>query len=111
VHQIPDRQERFQAIAKVYAESPQQTLVVSPDNQSRQEINQYIHSELQSQGNVKPEEHSLTVLLPRQEITGADRQWAARYEAGDILRYTRGSKTLGVKAGEYVRVVGMISIL
>lgn len=107
VHQIPDRQERFQAIAKVYAESPQQTLVVSPDNQSRQEINQFIHSELQSQGKVKPEEHSLTVLLPRQEMTGADRQWAARYELHDILRYTRGSKTLGIKTGDYVRVIRM----
>ena len=105
--QITDRQERFQAIAKVYAESPQQTLVVSPDNRSRQEINQFIHSELQSQGKVKREEHTLTVLLPRQEMTGADRQWADRYETGDILRYTHGSKTLGVKAGEYVRVIGM----
>jgi conjugative relaxase-like TrwC/TraI family protein len=107
VHQITDPQVRFQAIAKVYAESPKQTLVVSPDNQSRQEINQFIHRELQSQGKVKPEEHTLTVLLQRQEMTGADRQWAARYEVDDILRYTRGSKTLNVKAGEYVRVIGM----
>jgi hypothetical protein len=54
VHAITDRQERFRAIAKVYAESPEQSLVVSPDNQSRQEINQFIHSELQTQGTVKP---------------------------------------------------------
>jgi ATP-dependent exoDNAse (exonuclease V) alpha subunit len=107
VHEITEKQERFQAIAKVYAESPQETLVVSPDNQSRQEINQFIHRELQCQGKVKPEEHTLTVLLARQEMTGADRQWAARYEAGNLLRYTRGSKTLGTKAGEYVRVIGM----
>ena len=107
VHEITDRQERFQAIAKVSAESPQQTLVVSPDNQSRQEINQFVHRELQSQGAVKPEEHALTVLLPRQELTGADRQWAAQYETDDILRYTRGSKTLGIKPGEYGRVIGM----
>lgn len=107
VHAITDRQERFRAIAKVYGEGPRQTLVVSPDNQSRQEINQRIHSELQTQGKVKPQEHTLTALLPRQEMTGADRQWAARYETGDIVRYTHGSKTLGVRAGEYVRVIGM----
>jgi hypothetical protein len=81
--------------------------VVSPDNQSRQEINQCIHSELQSQGTVKPQDHALTVLLARQEMTGADRQRAAQYETGDVLRYTRGSKRLSIKAGEYVRVIGV----
>ena len=32
VHEITDRQERLEAIAKAYAERPEQTLVVSPDN-------------------------------------------------------------------------------
>ncbi len=30
------------------------------------------------------------MLVARQEITGADRQWAAQYEPGDVVRYTRG---------------------
>jgi len=42
--------------------------------------------------------------VTRQEITGADRQWAAQYEVGDVVRYTRGSKTHGIEAGEYARV-------
>jgi len=42
--------------------------------------------------------------VARQEITGADRRWAAQYEVGDIVRYTRGSKTHGIEAGEYVCV-------
>ncbi len=42
--------------------------------------------------------------MARQEITGADRQWAAQYEPGDVVRYTRGSKTHGIEAGEYARV-------
>jgi hypothetical protein len=46
VHEIVDRQERLEAIAKAYAERPEQTLVVSPDNRSRQEINERIHREL-----------------------------------------------------------------
>ena len=46
----------------------------------------------------------MPVLVPRQEITGADRQWAERYEAGDVVRYSRGSKALGVEAGDYARV-------
>jgi ATP-dependent exoDNAse (exonuclease V) alpha subunit len=107
VHEIPNREERLEAIAKAYAERPDSTLVVSPDNRSRQEINERIHRELQSRGRVEEQEHRITVLVPRQEMTGADRQWAAQYEPGDIVRYTRGSNTVGVKSGEYVQVTGV----
>jgi conjugative relaxase-like TrwC/TraI family protein len=107
VHEIPNREDRLEAIAKAYAERPDNTLVVSPDNRSRQEINERIHRELQSSGNVEEQEHRLNVLVPRQEMTGADRQWAAQYEPGDIVRYTRGSQAVGVKSGEYVHVTGV----
>jgi hypothetical protein len=40
-------------------------------------------------------------------MTGADRQWAAQYEPGDIVRYTRGSNAVGVQSGEYVHVTGI----
>ncbi len=40
-------------------------------------------------------------------MTGADRQWAGQYEPGDVLRYSRGSKTEGIKPGEYARVTGV----
>jgi len=107
VHEIGDRQDRLEAIAKAYAEQPERTLVVSPDNRSRQEINERIHRELQSSGRVEEQEHRLTVLVPRQEMTGADRQWAAQYEPGDIVRYTRGSQAVGVQSGEYVHVTSV----
>jgi conjugative relaxase-like TrwC/TraI family protein len=107
VHEIPKREDRMEAIAKAYAERPDGTLVVSPDNRSRQEINERIHCELQSTGRVDEQEHRLTVLVPRQEMTGADRQWAAQYEPGDIVRYTRGSHAVRVKAGEYAHVIGV----
>jgi ATP-dependent exoDNAse (exonuclease V) alpha subunit len=104
VHEITNREDRLEAIAKAYAERPDNTLVVSPDNRSRQEINERIHRELQSSGRVEEQEHRLTVLVPRQEMTGADRKWAAQYEPGDIVRYTRGSNAVGVQSGEYVHV-------
>jgi len=107
VHEIAGRKERIEAIAKAYAERPEQTLVVSPDNRSRREINELIHRELQSRGKVETQEHRLAVLVPRQEMTGADRQWAAQYESSDIVRYTRGSKAAGIEAGEYVRVTAI----
>jgi conjugative relaxase-like TrwC/TraI family protein len=107
VHEIASREERLDAIAKAYAERPDSTLVVSPDNRSRQEINERIHRELQSNGRVGEQEHRVTVLVPRQEMTGADRQWAVQYAPGDIVRYTRGSQAVGVKSGEYVHVTGV----
>jgi conjugative relaxase-like TrwC/TraI family protein len=104
VHEIADRGERLTQIAKEYAKHPHGTLVVSPDNQWRMEINRIIHREMQVQGQVDHREHPMRILVPRQEITRADRRWAAQYDVGDIVRYTRGSKTHGIEAGEYARV-------
>ena len=104
IHEIADRRERFKAIAREYVRHPEGTLVVSPDNQSRIDINDVIHRAMQTAGRVEPQEHRVHVLVARQEITGADRQWAERYNPGDVVRYTKGSRTLGIEAGEYARV-------
>ena len=104
VHEISGHDERISAIAKEYARSPENTLVVSPDNRSRGEINQRIHEELQGKGRVSGEEHPIRTLVPRQELTGADRTWAAKYEVGDILRYSRASKETGIGKGHYAQV-------
>jgi conjugative relaxase-like TrwC/TraI family protein len=104
VHEIPDRNQRFEAIAKDYAESSGRTLVVAPDNQSRRELNEHIRQELKDRGVVGRDDHQATVLVPRQDMTGADRAWAAQYQEGDVIRYTRGSQQLGVKPGEYATV-------
>ena len=104
VHEIGPREERLNTIANEYAKDPQSTLVVSPDNQSRHDLNDVIHRAMQREGHVGRDEHHTTVLSPRQEITGADRQCAERYEEGDVVRYSRGSKALGIERGEYARV-------
>ncbi len=104
VHEIPDHDERIAAIAKEYAKSPENTLVVSPDNRSRMEINERIHAELQGRGVVSGEEHCIRTLVPRQDLTGADRTWVERYEVGDVLRYSRASKETGIGKGEYAQV-------
>src|ERR1700682_476382 len=104
VHEFPERDQRLKEIARDYAAKPEGTLVVSPDNESRRAINQVIHREMQTRGQVDANEQKYRVLVARQEITGVDRQWAAQYEPGDVVRYTRGSKTHGIEAGEYVRV-------
>jgi hypothetical protein len=104
VHQIPNRDDRIAAIAREYAKSPGNTLVVSPDNHSRMVINERIHTELQSRGIVSSDEHRIRTFVPRQDLTGADRTWAERYEVGDVLRYSRASKETGIGKGEYAQV-------
>jgi hypothetical protein len=107
VHEVIGREARISAIAREYAVSPENTLVVSPDNRSRAEINTVIHRELQKQGIVDKREHAMQVLIPRQELTGADRSWAQRYQPNDVLHYSRTSKETGIGKGEYARVLAV----
>ncbi|MGA2335724.1 MAG: MobF family relaxase [Terriglobales bacterium] len=104
VHEVKGHEERITAIAREYAKSPESTLVVSPDNLSRAEINQRIRVELQSRGVMSKDEHSVQTLVPRQEMTGADRSWAQQYRVDDILRYSRSSRETGIAKGDYTRV-------
>jgi conjugative relaxase-like TrwC/TraI family protein len=105
VTEIVDPQQRIQAIAKSYAAHPENTIIVSPDNASRRAINQAVRQELQTLGSLDREDHSMRVLSPRSDMTGADRAWAARYQAGDVLHYIRGSKEFGIEGGSYAQVV------
>jgi len=103
--QIADPIERIQTIAKDYAARPDNTIIVSPDNRSRQAINQAVRAELQTTGTVAKEGQTLNALVHRSDMTGADREWAARYHAGDVLKYTTGSKAEGLQRGSYATVL------
>ncbi|HEU5403417.1 MAG TPA: MobF family relaxase [Terriglobales bacterium] len=105
ITEIVDPQQRIAAIAKSYAERPENTLIVSPDNASRRAINQAVRRELQALGVVDKTDRPMRVLTPRNDMTGADREWANRYEAGDVLHYTRGSKEHGIEPRSYAQVV------
>ena len=107
VKEIPNREERVRAIAKSYVESPENTLIVSPDNASRRELNAAVRQELKATGALVAEDHTLRILVPRQDMTGAERSWASHYEIDDVVRYTRGSKAIGIGAGAYALVVAI----
>ena len=105
VTEIVDPKQRIAAIARSYAANPDNTIVVSPDNASRRQINQAVRAELQALGAVAAEDHSMRVLAPRSDMTGADRTWAARYAVDDVLYYPRGSQDLGIEKQRYTKVV------
>ena len=78
VHEIGDREQRISEIAREYVRSPEKTLVVSPDNASRREINEAIHRTMQSEGKVSDRRAARTRAL---RATGRDRRRpAARAE-------------------------------
>ena len=107
VRNIVDREERIDAIAKDYAAKPEGTIVVSPDNASRRDLNKAVRTELQRSGVVSFDSQYLPTLIPRSDLTGADREWAAKYLQGDVLHYTAGSKDLGLKRGSYANVTAV----
>ncbi|MGA9041353.1 MAG: MobF family relaxase [Terriglobales bacterium] len=109
VKEIPDREDRVRTIAKSYIESPENTLIVSPDNASRRELNVAVRQELKANGTLALEDHKFGVLVQRQDMTGAERSWASHYEIDDVARYARGSKAVGIEAAAYASVVAIDS--
>jgi hypothetical protein len=75
VKEIPNAEERVRAIAKSYVESPENTLIVSPDNASRRDLNVAVRQELKANGSLAPEDHSFRILVQRQDMTGAERRF------------------------------------
>jgi len=104
VTEIAGANERIAAIARDYAAQPENTIIVSPDNRSRRQINEAVRAELRSNGTLSEDDHELRVLDHRSDMTGADRTWAARYNVGDVLHYHTGSKSEGIERNTYARV-------
>jgi ATP-dependent exoDNAse (exonuclease V) alpha subunit len=107
VREIPGTEERIRVIARTYVESPGKTLIVSPDNASRRELNVAVRQQLKANGALAQEDHTFRVLVQRQDMTGAERSWASHFEVNDVIRYARGSKIAGIEAGTYGAVVGI----
>jgi len=107
VEVIPGREERIRTIARIYSESPANTLIVSPDNASRRELNRAVREELKANGSLSYQDHTLAILAQRQDMTGADRSWASHYEPGDVIRYARDSNATGIGAGSYAVVTAV----
>ena len=66
-----------------------------------------MRQELKARGVLKPDDHVFRVLVPRQDMTGAERAWASRYQIKDVVRYSRGSKLAGIEPGTYGTVVAV----
>jgi conjugative relaxase-like TrwC/TraI family protein len=104
VHGIRNRDDRLATIALQYLGHPDTTLIIAPDHDSRRDLNQIVHEWRRQSGQLQGPAHHVRVLVPRSELTGADRQWAPQYDIGDVVRYTTGSTRVGLPARSYARV-------
>ncbi|WP_420237462.1 hypothetical protein ACOBR2_17925 [Telmatobacter bradus] len=104
VTEIADANERIAAIARDYAAQPENSLIISPDNRSRRLFNKAVRAELRNNGTLAVDGHELRVLNHRSDMTGADRTWATRCNAGDVLHSHTSSKAEGIERNSYARV-------
>ena len=105
VIEIPSEGERFERIARDYCKQPNNTLVISPANRERSELNSLIHRQLQQEGKVSRDDHQMKVYINRQDMTGTERTFANSYRPNeDTLRYNRASKVYKVQVGDYATV-------
>jgi conjugative relaxase-like TrwC/TraI family protein len=99
VTQLSSAPERIAAIARDYAAKPENTIIVSPDNKSRQQINEAVRGELLKNGTLAEDGQQFLTLSHRSDMTGPDRTWAAMYRPGEVVQYDRGSRAEGIERG------------
>ena len=101
VTELASAADRVTAIAKDYAARPESTLIISPDNRSRQQINEAVRGELLKTGAIADDGQRFLTLSHRSDMTGPDRTWAAMYRPGDVVQYERGSRAEGIERGSF----------
>jgi len=110
VHEIDDKDARLQAIVSQYLglskEEREKTLVLSPANEDRVELNNRIREGLQIDGSLTGPQAESVVLL-KEGLTEVERERASSYEAGQVVRFNRGYRSLGVEKGEYAHIMNI----
>ncbi len=105
VTEIAGANERIAAIAKDYAAQPENTIIVSPDNRSRRQINETVRAELLRNGMLAADGHELRVLDHRSDMTGADRAWAGAVQRGRCASLPiRAARAEGIERNSFAHV-------
>ena len=104
IHEYPNPRERYAAIASAYLELPKGTLVISPDNRSREELNSTIRTRMRETAALSADSFEFVTLVSR-DVSGVDRTQAESYQPGDTIRFLRGNRQLGVAGKSYAQVI------
>ena len=90
VYEYANPDSRIAAVAIDYVARPDRTVIVAPDAADRQELTQLIRADLQAQGRIAEESHTVPVLV---EQDFSNKKLAANYQPGDEIHYKTGSPT------------------
>lgn len=105
VIQIADQKDRLAAIVRDWASArngPQRTMILTPNNADRTFLNDRMRDVKRDAGEL-PGEEPMRQLF-RVFGSKADHIEAETYKPGDVVRFGKNAKRLGIKAGEYFRV-------
>ena len=108
IREIENPDVRYKSIAREYVaahEAGERVLVVSPANDERRQLNSAIRELLMRRSHISAEGKEQIIFVNR-DLTAAQRQHPQSYEVGDVVRYRRGSRRLGLGKGTYARVEG-----
>jgi ATP-dependent exoDNAse (exonuclease V) alpha subunit len=106
IREVQDTAERHASIAGEYVTAhaaDERALVVSPANEERRQLNRVIRQRLQERGLVDAREVAHAILVNR-DLTRPQRNQARNYNVGDIVRFARGSRKIGIKKGAHAVV-------
>jgi len=110
VYEIKEKENRLAAIAKHYLslslEERARTLVIAPANEDRVKLNDLIREGRTREGSLKGAAANAEIYT-RRGLTRVETKQAGSYQPGDVVRFGRDYKSLGVKNGEYVTVTGV----
>lgn len=82
------------------------TLVITARNDDRRAINEGVRQALKQDGVIAGQAVSAEVYVNK-SWTQAQASQAESYKAGDVVRFGRGYRSMGVESGEYARVVSI----
>jgi conjugative relaxase-like TrwC/TraI family protein len=103
VHEIADRDKRYEAIAANFLlghQVGQTTMVVSPGNDERRALNQTIRATLVAYGHVATNAQDHSILVAK-DLTGAQMRYARNYAEGDVIHFSTADKRQGIQAGAH----------
>ncbi len=107
VREVPDRATRLDEVAKHYLEKigdgSRRLLMITGTNADRKALNDLVRAGLEEKGELRGGKAAGEILINR-SFTESERKDTHSYQAGDVVRFDRGYKKLGVSAGEYLTV-------
>ncbi len=101
---LGEKDKLFEQLVSSYMSSDRDnTLIITPFNRDRVQINSLVREQLRDIGQLKGRDKEANILVNR-SLTEAEMQHARYYKEKDIVLFRRGYKVLGVPDNSYLTV-------